>query len=133
VERRAVNPWRWQDQFSFVQANEIAGAQRVLLVSGQASVDADGQLLHPGDFTAQLQQALDNIETVLQEANYRLGDVVRLNYYTTDVDAFLSAPSQDLLAERFAAAGCHPAATLLGIARLGDPAWLIEIDATAIR
>jgi enamine deaminase RidA (YjgF/YER057c/UK114 family) len=133
VERRAINPWRWQDQFSFAQANDIAGAEHVLLVSGQVSVDEAGQLLHPGDFRAQLQQALDNVETVLREANYQLGDVVRFNYYTTDVDAFLSATAQDLLAERFAAAGCNPAATLLGISRLGDPAWLIEIEATAIR
>src|SRR5690349_11109128 len=112
VERRAVNPWGWQDQFSFVQANEIAGAQHVLFVSGQVSVDEDGQSLHPGDFPAQVQQALDNVETVLREADYRLGDVVRLNYYTTDVDAFLAAPVQGLLAERFGAAGCRPAATL---------------------
>ena len=65
MERRAVNPWTWQDQFAFVQANEVRGAERVLLVAGQASVDGEGRPLHPGDMRAQLGQALDNLETVL--------------------------------------------------------------------
>ena len=38
---------------------------------------------------AQVGLALDNLETVLKEAGFSLSDVVRLNYYTTDVDAFI--------------------------------------------
>ena len=87
MERRAVNPWTWQDQFGYVQANEASGAERVLVCSGQTSVDADGQPMHEGDMGAQVGQALDNVETVLNEAGYTLADVVRLNYYVTDVDA----------------------------------------------
>lgn len=30
MERKAINPWAWQDQFGFVQALEVSGAQRVL-------------------------------------------------------------------------------------------------------
>jgi hypothetical protein len=52
MERRVVNPWSWQDQFGFVQANELQGMQRVLICSGQASVDADGRPLHAGDMRA---------------------------------------------------------------------------------
>src|SRR5438552_618789 len=49
MERRAVNPWKWQDQFGFAQAIEVTGAQKVLVCSGQTSVDANGegvQVLH---------------------------------------------------------------------------------------
>ena len=35
--------------------------------------------------------------------------------------------------ERLHAAGCRPAATLLGVARLAFPALLIELEATAVR
>lgn len=35
--------------------------------------------------------SLDNLEAVLREAGYGLADVIRLNYYVTDVDAFIQA------------------------------------------
>jgi enamine deaminase RidA (YjgF/YER057c/UK114 family) len=131
MERRVVNPWTWQDQYGFVQANEASGVERVLVCSGQTSVDAQGQPLHEGDMAAQVAQALANVETVLGEAGFELGDVVRLNYYVTDVEAFVAAGGA--LAERLAEAGCRPASTLLGVARLAFPTQLVEIEATAVR
>ena len=47
-ERRIINPWKWQDNFGFVQANETSGGQRVLYCAGQASMDTDGRPVHPG-------------------------------------------------------------------------------------
>jgi enamine deaminase RidA (YjgF/YER057c/UK114 family) len=130
MERRIVNPWTWQDQFGFVQANEASGIERVLVCSGQTSVDAEGQPLHEGDMAAQIGQALDNVETVLGEAGFKLADVVRLNYYVTDVEAFIAAGPT--LGARLAEAGCRPASTLLGVARLAFPSQLVEIEATAV-
>jgi enamine deaminase RidA (YjgF/YER057c/UK114 family) len=88
MERRIVNPWSWQDQFGFVQANELSDFERVIVCSGQTSVDADGQSLHEGDMGAQIGQALDNLETVLSEAGFALADVVRLNYYVIALPAY---------------------------------------------
>jgi enamine deaminase RidA (YjgF/YER057c/UK114 family) len=86
--------------------------------------------MHPGDMVAQGELALDNLETVLTQAGMTLANVVRLNYYTTDVDAFFAAAEQ--LGPRLAAAGCRPASTLLGVTRLAFPELLIEIEATAV-
>jgi hypothetical protein len=44
MERRVINPWTWQDAFGFVQANEVSGAKRTVICSGQTSVDASGRL-----------------------------------------------------------------------------------------
>ena len=131
MERRIVNPWTWQDQFGYVQANEISGMERVLVCAGQTSVDADGQPLHDGDMGAQVGQALDNLETVLGEAGFALADVVRMNYYVTDVDAFLQAG--EIWGARLGQAGCRPAGTLLGVSRLAMPPLLVEIEATAAK
>ena len=131
MERRAVNPWTWQDQFGYVQANEVSGVEQMLVCAGQTSVDADGQPLHEGDMGAQVGQALDNVEAVLTEGGFTLADVVRLNYYVTDVDAFLQAG--EVYGARLAQAGCRPASTLLGVARLAYPSLLVEIEATAMR
>lgn len=131
MERRNVNPWSWQDQFGFSQAVEFSGHQRTLVCAGQTSTDADGNTLHAGDMRGQVAAALDNLETVLSVAGFSLSNVVRVNYYTTDIEAFFTAG--DILGERFGSAGIQPASTLLGITRLAFPDLLIEIEATAVK
>ena len=126
----AVNPWTWQDVFGFSQAVDVTEGARVLFCSGQTSVDADGNPLHVGDMTSQVAQVLDNLEAVLAQAGLGLAHVVRLNYYTTDVDLFFK--EYDVAASRLAEAGCRPASTLLGITRLAFPELMIEIEATAV-
>jgi len=130
VEKRAINPGTWQDQFDFSQAIEVHGPNRVVYCAGQVSADKDGMPLHPGDMTAQFHQALDNLEKVLGLAGLALADVVRLDYYVTDVPAFLEAVP--IVGERLKAAGCKPASTLLGVTSLAQPEWLIEVEATAV-
>ena len=130
MERRVIKPWGWQDEYGFVQANEVSDAQRVLYCAGQVSVDADGNPLHPGDMGAQIAQALDNLETVLETAGFEMSDVARLNFYTTDVDGTMEAWS--LIKDRLAQTGCRQVSTLLGVARLYHPDILIEIEATAV-
>jgi enamine deaminase RidA (YjgF/YER057c/UK114 family) len=129
MERRIVNPWTWQDRLGFVQANEVVGAGRVLYCAGVVSVDEEGTPLHAGDMRAQALRALDNLETLLRAAGYSLADVVRLNTYVTDVDAYLGA--RPAVQERLERAGCRYAATLLGVARLARPELLIELETTA--
>src|SRR3712207_9384986 len=107
VERNVVNPWGWQDALGFVQANEVAGMRKIVFCAGQFSGDEEGRAVHPGDMRAQLDRALDNLETVLEGAGMKLSDVVRLNYYTTDVDGFLG--EIEALVGRLNQAGCRPA------------------------
>ena len=72
LERRAVNPWSWQDTFGFVHAQEVVGDGRMILCAGQASVDDEGRPLHAGDISAQIERAFDNLEVVLEAAGARL-------------------------------------------------------------
>ena len=132
AETKAVNPWKWQDQLSigFSQGIDVRGAERVLYCAGQTSVDADGAPMHAGDMAAQMNQAIDNLETVLRQAGLKLANVVRLNYYTRDVPAFIEAVST--FGPRLQAAGCRPASTLLGVTTLFHPHILVEIEATAV-
>jgi enamine deaminase RidA (YjgF/YER057c/UK114 family) len=126
----SVNPWQWQDAFQFSQGIDVRQASRVLYCAGQASVNGEGAPVHAGDMRAQLEQAITNLETVLAQAGLALGHVVRLNYYVTDVDAFLGA--MPALAGRLRNAACKPASTLLGVTRLAHPDLLVEIEATAV-
>ncbi len=130
AETTAVDPWHWQDQFGFSQAIDVRGAKRVLYCAGQTSVDADGALMHVGDMAAQVDQALNNLETVLGQAGLTLVNVVRLNYYTKDVEAFVQAAGS--FGARLSGAGCKPSSTVLGVASLFYPDMLVEIEATAV-
>jgi enamine deaminase RidA (YjgF/YER057c/UK114 family) len=129
MEQRKINPWKWQDQYAFSQGIETTNASRVLYCAGQASVDDNGRPVHAGDMRKQLDQAFRNLETVLKAAGYGLANVVRLNYYTTDVEGFLSA--SDVVGERLA--GSAPPGTLLGVAKLAFPGLMVEIEATAAK
>ena len=124
---RAVNPWTWQDKFGYSQAFLVSGAERVLFCAGQTSVDAEGTPIHKGDMGAQLDQALANLETVVQAAGMTLANVVRLNFYVTDIGAFLQASER--LLDKLPG---KPPGTLLGVAALFHPDILIEIEATAV-
>lgn len=127
---KAINPWAWQERLQFSHAIEASGADRVLFCAGQTSVDAEGRVLHPGDMAAQLGQAFDNLETVLGRAGLTLANVVRLNYYVTDMEAFAAARAT--IAARLGALPVKPSGTLLGITRLAQPELLVEIEATAV-
>lgn len=127
MDQRVTNPWTWQEPIGFCHAVEANGT---IYLSGQVSCDADGAPTHAGDIGAQTRAALDNIETVLVQAGYGLRNVVRLNIYTTDVDGY-HRDGGPAVRDRLAAAGAHYTSTLLGVARLAAPEFLIELEVTA--
>jgi enamine deaminase RidA (YjgF/YER057c/UK114 family) len=129
MQRRSINPVPWSVKLGFDQAQLVEGHRRVLVCSGQDSVDADGNAQHPGDMGAQLELALDNLESVLAEAEMTLANVVRLNAYTTDFDEFVKHWGS--IAGRFGKAEERFATTLLGVTRLFTPELLVLLEATA--
>jgi enamine deaminase RidA (YjgF/YER057c/UK114 family) len=127
MERKTINPWSWNVQLGFDQAELIEGHRRQLVCSGQDAVDADGTPQHPGDMAAQLQLALDNLEAVLAAADMTLANVVRLNVYATDLDEYFKHFGS--VNDRFA--GNRYATSVLGVAQL--PAQLlVMLEATAV-
>ena len=126
----SVNPSPWSLKLGFDQAQLVEGHSRELICSGQDAVDADGNAQHPGDMAAQLGLSLDNLEAVLTGAGMSLANVVRLNVYTTDVDALFQHFT--ILQERFAGAGERYATTVLGVARLALPELLVMLEAIAM-
>lgn len=131
MQRSSHNPWTWSVELGFNQAELVEGGHDVLYLAGQSAMGADGTPQHAGDMAAQITLALDNLEAVLAEAGMDLADIVRLNTYTTDIDAMFA--SYGLVAERLGAAGVQPPGSLLGVSRLAYPELLVEFEATAVR
>lgn len=130
LERTAVNPWAWSVGFGYNQAELVSGTARTLYLAGQAACDENGDPQHAGDMRAQVELSVANIETILRDAGMTLANVVRLNIYVTDIDAYWGC--MDVLAGRLAAAGIAPPGSLLQVAGLAMPGLMVELEATAV-
>lgn len=130
IERTAVNPVTWSQELGFNQGEVVSGHTRTLYISGQTSTSDAGSPVHGDDISAQLARSIDNLEAVLAAAGMSLANLVRLNVYTTDVDALF--PHYGVLASRLGAAGVAPTTTMLGVTRLAIAGQLVELEGTAV-
>src|SRR5580700_3313442 len=130
MDRTDVNPWEWSKSFGFSQAVEVREAERILICSGQTGIAEDGSLPSSSDMGDQVKKAFENLGAVLRTAGFAASDVVKVNYYTTDVDELVVVLGP--LASGFFGDNL-PASTLLGVGRLAFPQLKIEIEATAVR
>jgi enamine deaminase RidA (YjgF/YER057c/UK114 family) len=130
MTRTDVNPWEWSKAFGFSQAVQVKAFEQLLLCSGQTAIDDDGSAPKTTDMGEQVRKAFENLGAVLRGAGLTPSDVLRVNYYTTDVDELIMVLGP-IAAEFFG--GTLPASTLLGVARLAFPELKIEIEATAGR
>jgi enamine deaminase RidA (YjgF/YER057c/UK114 family) len=127
--RRQVNPWEWSTRRGFSQAVEVTGPARVLFCSGQTAVGPDGPPVAVTAMDDQVQLALANVATVLENAGMTPADVVKVTLYTTDVDEFSRAyatHARALFGDNL------PASTLVGVTRLALPEMKVEIEVTAV-
>jgi enamine deaminase RidA (YjgF/YER057c/UK114 family) len=130
MDRTDVNPWEWSKAFGYSQAVEVSGAERILVCSGQTGIAEGGTPPSSSDMGDLVKRAFENLGAVLQATGLAASDVVRVNYYTTDVDELIAVLGP-LASESFG--DNLPASTLLGVARLTFPQLKIEIEATAAR
>ena len=101
---------------------------RLIHVAGQGGEDAAGRL--PADFAAQVEQALDNLQTALAAAGAGLADVARLTALVVDHSEQRLAVFSQALMRRWGALPT-PACTLIPVPRLALDGMLFEIDASA--
>ena len=128
MQTQRLNPWTYPEGMD--QGLAVSNARRLVFVSGQCAVDAEGRSLHPGDMAAQVQAALDNVETVLAEAGLTLASIVRMNTYVTDMTAFLEQAAEGM-ATRLDGHDVRPPGVLAGVVELGRQDLLVEIEAFA--
>ena len=114
----------WEEAFGYSRAVRV-GEQ--VHVSGCTAV-LDGQVQHPGDAGAQASLALDAALASLGRLGGEPADVVRTRMYVTDrADCEAVGRAHG---ERFAQV--RPAATMVIVAGLIDPAMLVEIEVDAV-
>ncbi|HWD08782.1 MAG TPA: Rid family hydrolase [Actinomycetota bacterium] len=130
MRREPINPWEWSTKFGFSQAVEVSGFHRLLVCSAQTAVDEQAAPPASDGMESQGRAAFENLRTVLAEDGMSTDDIVKLTYYTTDVDGF-RAVLRPLRAEFLG--GQQVAETLIGVTRLALPELKIAIEALAAR
>lgn len=112
----------------------VATGSKLVFIAGQVAWDADGVTVGEGDLAAQVEQCYLNIGTALTEIGGSFDDVAKLTIYVVD----WSPEKMPLLGEGVGRAaaklGIDPVKpiTLLGVAALGEPDLLVEVEATAV-
>jgi len=97
-------------------------------ISGTTATDAGGRIVGEGDAYAQTRQVIANIERALKSASARLSDVVRTRIYVTDIGNWEAVGKAHGEAFR----DIRPACAMVEVARLIEPAMLVEIEADAV-
>ena len=101
---------------------------RVLHISGQVGVDEDWNLVGPGDMVAQSRQTLENIQTILRSVGGEMDDIVSVIVYVTEMEPLMAV--HEVRKQFFSEP--YPASTLVQVAALVKPEFLIEISAVAV-
>ncbi|MCL4797110.1 MAG: RidA family protein [Bryobacteraceae bacterium] len=115
---------RWESSVGYSRAVRVG---QHVWVAGTTAVDAGGEIAAPGDAYGQAEFILQKIGRALAEAGASFEDVVRTRMYLT------RAEDQGPVGRAHAAvfAGIRPAATMIVVAALVDPALLVEIEVEA--
>lgn len=116
------------DPPAYTQAVKVTGAQTILFLSGQVAYDAEGKPAHRGDFAAQARAVFQAVEAQVEAGGGTLKNVVKLTTYLTDIRhrAELLPVREEFFGKKM------PASTLVAVAALAHPDWLIEVEAIAV-
>jgi enamine deaminase RidA (YjgF/YER057c/UK114 family) len=108
----------------------VATGSRLVFIAGQEPEDEQGNLVGPGDLSAQAHQVFANVGRALVAAGARPDQVAKITIYVVGHRPEYLSVIEEARVEVF---GEHkPADTLVGVETLSQPEYLIEVDAFAV-
>lgn len=140
VQKKAISaPEVLNEAFDYQRPSSFSRGMRIdlnsitiLLISGTASVDENGQSVHVGDFRGQTRRTFDNITGLLASEGATWKDVVRTTCYLRDIERDYVAFNEERTAF-YKEQGLDPLPASTGIqAILCRPELLVEIEVIAI-
>jgi enamine deaminase RidA (YjgF/YER057c/UK114 family) len=112
-------------------SNGIACKGTLVFIAGQVGWTGDGKW-EAKDFAGQFKQTLQNILSVLKEANGRPEHIVRLTWYVLDRQEYLNSLKAVGEAYREVMGRHYPTMAVVQVGGLVEPEARLEIEATAV-
>lgn len=112
----------------------IAEGSKMVFISGQVARDAAGTPVGEGDLAAQTEQAYANVHAAVTAAGGTFADIAKLTVYLVDWEPTKMAQLAEgavRAAQRLGFDLVRPI-TLIGVAALGEPDLLVEVEAVAV-
>src|SRR5512139_332012 len=125
-----INPDGLSRNPAFTNVIVVNGSVKTVYVGGQNALDAAGVMIGRGDFKAQTEQVLRNIQAALSAGGARLEHVIKWNLYVVQ-----GQPLQegfDVFQQVWGRRPNPPAITMAFVAGLANPDFLVEMDAIAV-
>ena len=125
-----INPPELGTPPGYSQVVDVS-ARRIIFISGQTAVDREGNVVGKDDFATQATQVFRNLAIALEAAGCTAANLVKLTVYLTDMDnlsRYREARNSFFTSVTPPAA---PAVTLVEVAKLYGPDFMIEIEAIA--
>jgi enamine deaminase RidA (YjgF/YER057c/UK114 family) len=112
----------------------IATGSRLVFLAGQVARDSQGAPVGAGDLAAQVEQSFRNVTTAIEAAGGSFADIAKLTIYVVDWSPEKMQALGEGVGRVSAALGIDPVKpiTLIGVAALGEPDLLVEVEATAV-
>ena len=107
---------------------------KLVFAAGQVSLDASGELVGEGDLAAQVEPCHLNASTALAAAEASFDDVAKLTAYVVDRTPDKLSSMIDRIARAAGKLRTNPVPpfTLIGVAALASPGFLVELEVTAV-
>ena len=110
-------------------SHAVTGRGRWVATAGQVALDDAGKLVGAGDLEAQARQVFANLDRALAAAGASFADVIKLNFYLTDITLL---PAVRAVRDEYIDTARPPASTAVQVSALAMPDLMIEIEAWAI-
>jgi enamine deaminase RidA (YjgF/YER057c/UK114 family) len=106
-------------------------ASRMIFIAGQTALDRDGNLVGKNDFAAQATQVFGNLAIALQASDCTAANLVKLTVFLTDMNNLADYREARNRFFTSITPPAAPAVTLVEVAKLYGPDFMIEIEAIA--
>jgi enamine deaminase RidA (YjgF/YER057c/UK114 family) len=130
VPKQFFNPPSLNPTNGFTHVVAATGGTTIY-ISGQVSVNEKAEVVGKGDFRAQVEHTFENLKAALAAAGATFADVVKITYFVVDLKPEL-VPHIREVRRKYLDAKNPPASSLVGVAALVVPEWLIEIELVAV-
>ncbi len=130
MQKQFINPPALNPTNGFTHV-VTAAAGKTVYVSGQVSVNEKAEVVGKGDFRAQVEHTFENLKAALAAAGATFKDVVKITYFVVGLKPE-HVPHVREVRRKYLDADNPPASTLVGVAALVVPDWLIEIELVAV-